>query len=238
MLKFFFWILLFANGVVFAYHQSYLEELIPSGREPERMARQMNADKIRPVATPPAARPEPAETDTSALPVKETAAAVADKVDPPAASACVEIGNFTGAEAKRFEAQLASFFPSMKSTRVERAETSSHMVMIPSQGDKEGAAKKASELRALGITDYFILQENANPDLRWGISLGVFRNEEAARAYLVQLAQKGVRSARLADYKMPMKKFAFQLQGTDQQLKTGMDKIKQAFPGQPTNACQ
>lgn len=238
MLKFLFWILLLANGAVFAFHQGYLEELVPSGREPERMARQMNADKIKLIATPPAAKQTPAETEMPASAAKETVVAVEDKGESPAAAgACMEIGNFTNAEAKRVEAQLASLVPSMKVSRLERTETSSHMVMIPPQGDKEGAAKKAGELRGLGITDYFILQDNVNPDLRWGISLGVFRNEEAARAYLVQLTQKGVRSARLADYKMPMKKSAFQLQGTDQQMKVGLDKIKQAFPGLQANAC-
>ncbi|MGV3740786.1 MAG: SPOR domain-containing protein [Burkholderiaceae bacterium] len=81
-----------------------------------------------------------------------------------------------------------------------------------------------------------MLQDHPNPELRWGVSLGIFKSEEAARAYLAQMSQKGVRSARLVEYKTPMKKFAFQVQA-DSQVRSGIDKLKSAFPGQQMREC-
>jgi hypothetical protein len=123
-----------------------------------------------------------------------------------------------------------------KPTRLEVADPSSHMVLIPPQNDKAGAEKKVAELRTLGVTDYYVLQDPPNPELRWGVSLGIFKSEEAARTYLAQMSQKGVRSARVVEYKTPMKKFAFQLPADSQAL-AGIDKLKSAFPNQQARNC-
>ena len=230
MLKLIFSLLLVTNGVLFAFHQGYLDGLNPGAHEPERMRNQLNAEKIRLIALPPAGSAAPADPGLSA------AQADARNELADLKTACVEIGTFTAAEARRFETQLASLTPAVKPERVEVTEPSSHMVLIPSQGDKAGADKKVAELRALGISDYYVLADNPNPELRWGVSLGIFKSEEAARAYLAQMSQKGVRSARLVEYKAPMKKFAFQVQA-DGQAKAGIDKLKPAFPSQQMREC-
>src|SRR3989442_8342888 len=103
MLKLIFWSLLAANAALFAYHQGYFDGFTPSGHEPDRLARQINADRIKLI---PAA----------ALAVKASAAAAsaasagadAAETGTPPLAACTEIGNFTQAEAKRFEQRLAS----------------------------------------------------------------------------------------------------------------------------------
>ena len=56
MLKLFFWLLLAVNGLLFAYERGYLESIFPSGREPARMASQLNAAKVK-IVPPPAAKP-------------------------------------------------------------------------------------------------------------------------------------------------------------------------------------
>src|SRR4051794_38946053 len=140
MLKFFFWTLLAANGLLFAYQQGYLEPLLPSGREPARMRNQLNADKIRLItgAVPNSPAP-PAEATTAGLAVRDAAAPeasssasgpekAAQTADKAGTVSCTEIGNFTGAEAKRFEARLAALAPGSKFSRREIQETSSHMV--------------------------------------------------------------------------------------------------------------
>ncbi|MGV3742752.1 MAG: SPOR domain-containing protein, partial [Burkholderiaceae bacterium] len=133
MLKLIFSLLLVANGVLFAFQQGYLDALNPSAHEPERMRNQLNADKIKLIALPPAGPAAPADPGLSA--------AQADARDELAGlkTACVEIGTFTAAEARRFETQLAALAPALKPERVELSEPSSHMVLIPSQGDKAGA---------------------------------------------------------------------------------------------------
>lgn len=234
MLKFFFWGLLLANGLLYAFHQGHLDTLLPSGREPGRIGNQLNADKIKLI-------PPPAMNVSAVAPAPATAAATA-----PAESdtgrkqnpiACTEIGNFTTVEAARFETRLAGGPLSGKSSRRTVQEASSHMVLIPPQEEgKEGADKKAGELRRLGVTDFYIIQDNT--DHRWGISLGVFRTEEAARVRLLTLNQQGVRSARLIEYKIPLNRLAFRLRDLDGEAKDFLDNIKSDFPRQELRACE
>jgi hypothetical protein len=61
--------------------------------------------------------------------------------------------------------------------------------------------------------------------LRWAISLGVFKTEEAARAQLVALNQKGVHSARLGSRGDTPAKLVYQLHNLDASAKTALDKI-------------
>jgi hypothetical protein len=230
MLKIIFFLLLLANGVLFAFHQGYLESVTPGGHEPERMKNQLNADKIRLIATPVQAGAPPQQALASAEPAApRNTQAVFD-------TACIEIGTFTALEARRFEAQLAALPLAGKPARLDVTESSSHMVLIPPQGDKAGADKKVAELRTRGVTDYYVLQGTADPDLRWGVSLGIFRSENAAKAYLEQVSQKGVRSARLVAYKAPMRRFAFRV-SADTQARSGIEKLKTVFPNQQLRDC-
>jgi hypothetical protein len=242
MLKFIFGALLAANALLFAYQQGYLEALLPSGREPARMRNQLNADKIGLVAAPAPNALSPAAASGIA-PVAASSSGQSDKTaqadktaptDRTAAAACTEIGNFTPSEAKRFEARLASSPLAGKFSRSEIHETSSHMVLIPSRGNREEAERKTAELREMNIHDYYIIQDNSN--LRWAISLGIFRSEEAARAHLDTLFRKGVRNAQLVEYKVPLTRVVFQLRGLGKEG-SDIEKIKADFPRQEMRAC-
>ncbi len=233
MLKFFFLCLLLANGLLYAFHQGHLETLLPSGREPGRIGNQLNADKIK-LIPPPAANVSAVASAPAA--VASTDASGSDAEGKRNLLACTEIGNFTTVEAARFEARLAGGPLSGKSSRRAVQEASSHMILIPPQEGKEGADKKAGELRRLGVTDFYIIQDNT--DQRWGISLGVFRAEEAARVRLLTLNQQGVRSARLIEYKIPLNRVAFQLRDLDDEAQGLLDKIKSDFPRQELRSCE
>ncbi|HZW23519.1 SPOR domain-containing protein [Noviherbaspirillum sp.] len=229
MLKFFFWILLLGNAGLLAYQHGYFDALLPSGREPARMKQQINADKVR-VIPAPAAAPEPPPE-----PAPEPVSAPVSEAKKPVVLACTEIGNFPPDEAKRFSAELASLSLGDRVKQRALQEVASHMVYIPPQADKEGADKKAGELRALGVEDFFIIQDNSS--LRWGISLGVFRHEEAARAHLAALTRKGVRSARIGQRTVTSSQVAFQLRELDEDAKAALDKVKAGFPKQEVRAC-
>lgn len=281
MLKFFFFILLLANGGLLAYQQGYFETLFPSGREPARIKNQINADKLKlekppeaeparseaaapsasgapvapaapaapkptpaapPVPAPPAAPAAPAAPEpapASAAPVQGARTVALDTTTTPARPVvlvCAEIGNFTAAEAKRFSAQLASLSLGPKVTQRQVQEVATHMVYIPPQGDKEAAEKKASELRRFGVEDFFIIQDNSS--LRWGISLGVFKMEEAARAHLANLNQKGVRSARIGQRSVNTNLVAFRLRDLDAESRDALQKIRAGFARQEMRNCE
>ncbi|HEV2610255.1 MAG TPA: SPOR domain-containing protein, partial [Noviherbaspirillum sp.] len=229
MLKFFFWILLLANAGLLAYQQGYLDELVASGREPGRLQNQLNADRIRvapvsaqasaPAAVETAAKiaavDQPASIPSSpAQPAPQAAAVAAQKAELPS---CVEIGNFNAADAQRFEARLATLSLGDRVSRHGVQEVLRHMVYIPPQTDKEAADRKTAELRQLGITDFYVIQDNS--DMRWAISLGVFKNEDIARAHLADLNRKGVRSARIGERMLTTKAVAFRFKGWDQATK-------------------
>lgn len=96
--------------------------------------------------------------------------------------------------------------------------------------------KKAGELRKLGVEDFFIIQDNS--PMRWGISLGVFKQEDAARTHLAALNQKGVQSARIGQRTVTSSQVAFQIRDLDKEGKAAFDKIKAGFPRQETRKCQ
>jgi hypothetical protein len=232
MLKFFFLSLLLANALLFAYHQGHLEALMPSGREPLRVANQLNADKIK-LIRPQAVNISTEEAAPAPVTAAQADAAAEKKQNIPA---CIEIGDFSIAEARRFEAQLANLALATRPARREIQESgTSHMVLIPPQNGKEGADKRVSELRGLGISDFYVIQDNSSH--RWGISLGIFKSAEAARAHLGVLDQKGIRNAGLAAYPVPLNKTAFQLRGLDAAAKKSVDKIRNDFPRQEVRSC-
>ncbi|MBS0309349.1 MAG: SPOR domain-containing protein, partial [Proteobacteria bacterium] len=178
MLKFFFWLLLLANGALLAYQQGYLDTWFADNHEPGRLAKQLNADKIRLL---PANTGKPAVADTGKKALADAAdidtlpavAADASKnQDATVVPACTEFGNFSDAEAKRFEAQLTPLALGKRLSRRTLTEGGSHMVFIPPQGNKENAEKKIGELRRMGITDFYLVQDNS--PMRWSISLGIF----------------------------------------------------------------
>jgi len=159
-------------------------------------------------------------------------AAAADKK--PDTLACTEIGNFSEADAGRFEASLGALPAGARLSRRAIREVSSHMVFIAAQGSKENADRKIEQLRALGVTDFYVIQEQS--ELRWGISLGVFSTEEAAKKRLEQLKQQGVRTARIGA-RNAVSKVAFQLRALDPGGRDKVEKIKADFPQQQLRGC-
>jgi hypothetical protein len=219
MLKFIFWSLLLANAGLLVYQLGYLDAWIPDGHEPARMKRQFHAESMKPMAA------------------GAIAAALASATARAAAPACREIGNFDNASAKRFEALLQPLALGDKLSRRDIEEVANHIVYIPSLGSKDAADKKAVELRHLGVTDFFVIQDQDAGDFRWGISLGVFRTEEAAQALLSAMNQKGVHSARLGLHSVAATKAAYQLRNLDAAALAELDKATAEFPRAETRGC-
>jgi hypothetical protein len=221
VLKFVFWFLLAVNGVLLAYSQGVLGNFKGNEREPARIKSQLNADKLVLVsaARVSAAPPEPAK--------------------PPAEpAACVEVGDFAAAEARRFEARLAPLGLGERLSRkaLGGSEPTSHMVYIPPQGSKEAADRKAAELKNLGVDNYFIITDSSA--LKWGLSLGVFKSEAGAEALLAALGKQGVHSARIAPRGGQPAKVEFQLRAIDAATRAKVEDIAGSFAAIDTRACK
>jgi len=257
MLKFLFWLLLAANGVLFALHQGYLGGGDASRREPARLARQLNPDKLtlidesraRAAAAPlfaaPAAEAAPAATSA---PAPEAAAPTADSATaPPAAmpsatppatsavTACVEIGDFGAADGQRFAARLDELgLRAQAGTRQvgDGAEAASYMVYLAPPPDHAALEAKLAELRQQGVRDFYVLPPSAAP--AGAISLGVFKSEEAARTQLAGVQKKGVRGARI---QARGARQAYQLRALQPTQQAAFDTLRGEFPAQQTRAC-
>lgn len=210
-----FFFLLLANVAFFAWtHNSGSAD---NGHEPQRLEKQIDADKLKIIPPEPEAAPtpesikapEPSKSSTpepskapppAATPPAPSAAAPALKPASVAAGPaaptlqCSALTGLTLAEAKRLQADIGSRAPDAHTSLQATKETASYWVFIPPLGSKAAGDKKMKELTQLGITDSFLIQD-AGPN-QFAISLGVFSSEEGAKTRLQDLNKKGVRSAR------------------------------------------
>jgi hypothetical protein len=222
VLKFIFWSLLAINGVLLAYSQGVLGNFKNNEREPARIKNQLSTDKLVLVSA-----------------ARASAAAVPQAAQPAELTACLEVGNLAQAEARRFEARLAPLELGERQSRQNIAaasEATSHIVYIPPQGGKEAAERKASELKNLGVTNYFIMSDSTQ--MKWGISLGVFKSEAAAQTLLAALNKQGVHSARLAARGAQAGKVAFQFRDIDAATRAKIDDIGGSFATAETRSCK
>jgi hypothetical protein len=240
VLKFVFWALLGLNGLLFAYGQGYLGKFDGEEREPARMKNQLRSERLKLI--PPAQAQLAAGAALAAPAGNDALAALAAPAAPPLAAtpvalACTMIGNFSAGEARRFEARLARLDLGERQSRqpVQAQEVSSHLVYLPAQGGKEGAERRAAELRGHGVTNFFVM--SGDSPLKWAISLGVFKTEASARTLLTQLGKRGVQGARVLARGPQVTHFAYQFRDIDAGTRARIAGIAAGFPGQQLRAC-
>lgn len=237
-LRLFFWLFLLANGALLAFRMGLFAPMFPVKTEPRRMENQLNAEKVKLLPPGTVKRPALASAGTAVPPdAASVSASAAVAPEPKGAQrvACTEIGDFTLTEMRRIEQRLVTLSLGERQLRRNVMEVASHIVFIPSQGNKAGADKKAAELRRIGVTNFFIIQDKT--PLRWGISLGVFKTDAAAKAHLANLNRKGVRSARIGARSVSTVKVAYQLRQLDPTELQALDKIMENYPEHKKRDC-
>ncbi|HET9863360.1 MAG TPA: SPOR domain-containing protein, partial [Steroidobacteraceae bacterium] len=150
--------------------------------------------------------------------------------------ACLEWGSFTLADAPRAEKLLEPLALGTRLAQRRTEETAGWWVFIPSMGSRQGALKKAAELKNLGIGEFFIVQEEG--EHRWALSLGVFRSEEAAEARLAALRAQGVRSARVGARETVVPKIWLQVKSVDVPLQARLREIARQLEGSELRDCR
>lgn len=238
MLKFIFWSLLGINAVLFALGQGYLGKFKAGEREPARIRNQMNTDKLA-LLTPAAAASRAAAVPAPA-PSAPAAPVEAAPAPAPAADlvACTEVGNFAAGEARRFDGLIAplELGERVTHTDIQVQEITSHMVMIPPLGSKEAADKKAAQLKELGVSNYFVMNDNS--PLKWAISLGVFKSEAAAQTLLAALRKQGVDGAKVAGRTTQSERRLYRFRDIPAEAKAKIDAIAQRFEAVETRSCK
>jgi hypothetical protein len=195
-----------------------------NGLDPAPLTRQIEPEKLRIVGPDDAPQAAPA-----------TLKSVAAAKPLPVLFACLEWGSFTLADAPRAEKALEPLALGTRLAQRRTEEAAGWWVFIPPQGSRQAALKKAAELKALGVEDYFVVPDEGPQ--RWALSLGVFRSEEAAQARLATLRQQGVRSAAVGPRETVVPKIWLQVTGVDAPLEVRLKEIARSIEGSELKTC-
>ena len=214
-----FLLLVAANLALFAWARYYAAA--DGATDPEPPHRQIKPESIRLLNGPelaglPALKPKPAPQAQ-------------------APGACIEWGGFALAEAPRAGEALAPLALGARLSQRRSDETAGWWVFIPPQPNRAAALKKTAELKALGVDDFFVIQDEGRT--RWAVSLGIFSSEEAARSRLEALRAKGVRSAQTGERETQVAKIWYQARGADAAQQARLRETAQGFPGTEGRAC-
>ena len=216
-----FLLLVLANLVFFAYAQMARE----SGTQNDLSRLEISPEKIKVLKASSKSTP-----DRPRSPDKGSKAATA------APSACLEWGIFAGPDVARADSALARI--ELPPDRVERvvADAGGYWVYIPPLKTKVETDRKIGELKALGVADFFLVQEAGQ--WRNAISLGIFRTDEAAQTYLAKLKDRGVRSAVAERRENFLKQIAFLVREPDPAIVAKLAALQQEFTGTELKATQ
>jgi len=170
-----FLLLVLGNLLLFAWSQGYFGAR-NSGGEPERLAAQIQAEKLRIAArgSPAAALSSPPELPREA---------------------CSALTGLDRETAGKLAIWLTGRDAELKLRQRTLEDPKSWWVYIPPQSSSAQADKKAAELSKLGVKDSFVIRKSGPH--QYAVSLGLFKNEEGAKEYLATLKSKGVNSARI-----------------------------------------
>jgi hypothetical protein len=187
--RLFFFLLVFANLIFFAWAQGYFGQT-DENREPQRLASQLQADKLRIVRiaqTPDAKKP---------------------------ALACRVINGLNPAEAETLKAAMKTGGAG-EATVGAPTQPKPHLVAITDLANKTVAEKKVAELVRLGITEHVSVDLEGG---RQEIVLGAFATEAEARDFLAALVKRGIKSARVDSREIPAPKVRAEVRGPAAEL--------------------
>lgn len=222
MLKILFWILLAANIVLFAFQRTYFNAPPTGKREPERMAYQYQEDRISLLS--------PDEINREIAKSKEA------EQDITTAGICMTTAPFGKTEAAGFEKQLPSLsIPAGDISRMPVREGQAYMVFIAPAASQKAAEEKIAELEHKGIRSHYIIRDAG--ELKWAVSLGVFKTKEAAEKHAADMAKAGLADIHIAPRGLAAEKTVYRLDNLNDEQVRALQAIIGNMPGQAVTPC-
>ncbi|MBL0728654.1 hypothetical protein [Piscinibacter sp. HJYY11] len=212
--------LLLANLAFYAWTQGMLDNLTgvraQGDREPERLNRQVKPETIR---------------------VLPASAVVATAAVTEAAPACLEAGPYTPAQIGAAEGVLQTVLPAGSWASLKTESPGVWIVYMGKYPTREALQKKADELKRLKI-NYEELR-NAPPELADGLALGGrYDTRAAADKALADVAQRGVRTARVMPLSAPAVTHSLRVERADSTLQSRLAGLRaEALLGKTFTAC-
>jgi hypothetical protein len=226
-----FLVLVLANAVFYAYSFVARQQ---GGAVGQIALLQINPEKIRIVratGSAPSQKPGPAVPAKTATPPASPAPAPAKTAGPasPAPAACLEWGLLAGPDVARADAAIARLdLPQVLVQRVV-ADVGGYWVYIPPLKNKAEVDKKIRELKGLGVTDFFAVQDQT--PWRNAISLGIFKSEDAAKNFLAGILGKGVRTAIVERRENFLKQIVYLVRDPGDPMVAKLAELQREFPG-------
>ncbi|MFN7087462.1 MAG: SPOR domain-containing protein [Burkholderiales bacterium] len=153
---------------------------------------------------------------------------------PATAAACLEWGAFAGPEVARAEAAIARLDLPQALVQRTLADVGGYWVYMPPLKTRADVERKIGELKALGVTDFFVVQDQTQ--WRNAISLGIFKTEEAAKTFLAALREKGVRSAIVERRENFLKQVVYFVREPDESVVGRLTELQREFPASEIRA--
>jgi len=222
-MKLAFLLLVLANLLLFAWQQGAFGRYGEPGREPERIARQIEPERFRVLTEP----------EVQAL--RERATQSSAPADLNVAQACLEFGDFGAADAAKVERALAALSPPVKVEARPLDAPGWYMVYLPPHRTLAEAERRAEELRKLGVRDLMVMNESA--PLKFAISLGSFRDPAAAKSHLAALEKMGVKGVRMSERSSGGTLTRFQLRDIDAATARQLSALRGDYPAQSLRPC-
>lgn len=223
-----FWLLIAANVILFAVMKS---GLLDDGQTMPAL-HTLHEEKITLLEAAPAVAVLPTIEAQSAAASSVEIVAAADSAPlatRPITVACFEWGDFSGAEAGLVTNALKKLQLGNKLSRREIEHTIGYWVYIAPLKDKASVSQKLAQLKARGVTDYFVVQEAGE----WlnAISLGVFKTREAAQNFLEGLRSKDISTARIGERTAKAKTTVFIINNLDAEIGDRLTALQKDFSG-------
>ena len=215
-----FLILVLANAAFYAYGVVAQQQ---GAADSQSALLQINPEKMQIIGASGGAAPE-----------KPKPAAPSPVATVPAPAACLEWGYFAGPDVARADAAIVRL--ELPQALVQRviADVGGYWVYIPPQKNRADADRKISELKALGVADFFAVQEQGQ--WRHAISLGIFKSEDAAKNFLAALREKGVRSAIVERRENFLRQIAYFVREPSPAMVAKLAELQREFSGSEVKA--
>lgn len=244
-MKLVFLLLALANLVLFAWLQGAFGGLPDAGREPERVNRQVEPERVR-VLTQQEVQALRSKTkdvpgpSSSALPAAVAAPAAASM---PAAIAaadlvgltCVEMGDFTAESVNRVRQRLDNLALGDRMSVRSVEAPGWFMVYVPPLKTRAEVDRRADELRKAGVKEMLVIADNS--PMRFGIALGSFKDQDLASRHAADLDRRGIKGVKVADKPSTLQVTRFQLRNVDTTLADVLRAVQKEFNAARFQAC-
>lgn len=207
-------ILLLANGLYFAWSQRLLQPygFAPAQQsEPQRVVQQVRPEVLR-LVTALESQPDQAAAK------------------PPA---CLQAGLFDEDQVVQLRTALEGSLPPDAYQFNDVREPARWIVYMGEYESAAELAKKRTELTTLKLKALPLV----NPDLEFGLSLGVFTTKAAATAELAILNKRGVRTARVVEERPEVRGTMLRLPAADDAIQGRLDELRPALAGHALSVC-